>query len=122
MDRWFIFFGSVAACIGVGMGAWGAHGLHAPKVMMAVYQTAVQYHLIHALGLVLAGCISRWFPRSTLVMLAGWLLFIGIVLFSGSLYVRVLMGSPRLGALAPFGGAAFMLGWLLLALGVLRRR
>jgi uncharacterized membrane protein YgdD (TMEM256/DUF423 family) len=122
MDRLFVFLGSLAAGIGVGLGAWGAHGLHASKVSIAVYQTAVQYHLIHALGLVLAGCVSHWQPRSALVKSAGWLFFVGIILFSGSLYIRVLTGASRWGAVTPFGGAAFMLGWLMLAIGVLKRR
>ena len=104
------------------MGAWGAHGLHASQAMLTVYQTAVQYHLTHALGLVLAGCVSRWYPRSTLVKSAGWLFLVGIVLFSGSLYVRVLAGNHRFGAVAPLGGAAFLLGWLSLALGAYHRR
>jgi uncharacterized membrane protein YgdD (TMEM256/DUF423 family) len=122
MDRWFIFLGSLAAGIGVGMGAWGAHGLNAPKAMLAIYQTAVQYHLIHALGLVLTGCVSHWHSRSALVKSAGWLFLVGIIFFSGSLYIRALTGASRWGAVTPLGGAAFMLGWLLLALGVLKRR
>ena len=86
--------------------------------MLAVWQTAVQYHAWHALGLLAVGFV----PPSMWSKAAGGLLAAGIVLFSGSLYALAL-GAPRvLGAVTPFGGLAFILGWLVFAVGVIYAR
>ena len=71
------------------LGAFGAHALKArlSADMLAVWQTAVQYHLWHALGLVAIGLLAQHLPASVPVRVAGWLMLVGIVLFSGSLYV-----------------------------------
>ena len=117
MSRLFIATGSIAAMLGVAFGALGAHGLRAGMTaqLLAVYETGVQYNLIHALGLILVGVIARALPRSKLVVAAGWLMISGIVLFSGSLYVLALSGQAWWGMVTPFGGSAFILGWLSLA-------
>ena len=82
--------------------------------MLGVWQTAVQYHAWHALGLLAVGLC----PETTWVKAAGWLLFAGVVLFSGSLYALAL-GAPRaLGAVTPVGEVMFMLGWIAFAIGV----
>ena len=86
--------------------------------MLAVWQTAVQYHAWHALGLLAIGLSVE----STWVKAAGWLLVAGIVLFSGSLYALAL-GAPRsFGAVTPFGGVMFILGWIAFAIGVIYAR
>ena len=85
--------------------------------MLAVYQTGVQYHFYHALGLIAVGLVLLHFPKSRLVMLSGWLMFAGIVLFSVSLYVLSLTGIRGLGAITPLGGVAFLSAWALLAYG-----
>ena len=107
---------------GVIFGALGAHGLRtgATPHLHAVYETGVQYNLIHALGVILVGVLARSMPRSRLVAAAGWLLIAGIVLFSGSLYVLALSGQAGWGMVTPFGGSAFILGWLTLALAAVR--
>ena len=118
----FIFLGSMNAFVGVALGAFGAHGLKtkvAPE-MLTVWETAVQYHLIHALGLILVGILCQLMPAASLLRPAGWLLLAGIILFSGSLYALVLTGTKPLGMITPLGGVAFLAGWLLLALGVWR--
>ena len=122
MSRLFIATGSIAAMLGVAFGALGAHGLRAGMTaqLLAVYETGVQYNLIHALGLILVGVIARALPRSKLVAAAGWLMISGIVLFSGSLYVLALSGQAWWGMVTPFGGSAFILGWLSLALATVR--
>lgn len=86
--------------------------------MLAVWQTAVQYHAWHALGLLAVGlCAPSGWSKA-----AGYLLVLGIVLFSGSLYALAL-GAPRaLGAATPFGGMAFIFGWLAFAAGVIFSR
>lgn len=120
MDRLFILIGSIAAFAGVGFGAFGAHTLKTrlgPE-LMAVFQTGVQYHLIHALGLFGVGLVLRVYPETVLFKLAGWLFLTGIVLFSGSLYLLAITEIRRLGMVTPFGGVSFLLGWACLAFGV----
>ena len=113
----FVLLGSLSAFLGVALGAFGAHGLKSRVTpeMLAVWQTGVQYHLVHALGLVLVGILCHLLPEASLVRSAGWFLLSGTVLFSGSLYVMVLSDIRALGMITPLGGVAFLVGWLLLA-------
>ncbi|HSG76711.1 MAG TPA: DUF423 domain-containing protein [Burkholderiales bacterium] len=104
------------------LGAFGAHALKArlPAEMLALWSTGVQYHLWHALGMILIGLAAAVVADGMWLRAAGLLLLVGIVLFSGSLYALAL-GAPKwLGAVAPLGGAAFILGWLALALAAAR--
>ena len=101
----------------VGLGAFGAHALKsrlAPD-LMAVYQTAVQYHFWHALGLLAVGILLSHKPGSGALVAAAWLLVAGIVLFCGSLYGLALTGARGLGAVTPIGGAAFLAAWVAVA-------
>jgi uncharacterized membrane protein YgdD (TMEM256/DUF423 family) len=117
-DGTFVLIGSVLGAVAVAAGAFGAHGLKgwlAPE-MLAVFETGVRYHLVHALALLaVAWATTRWSGHA--VVLAGWLFVAGIVLFSGSLYALSLTGVRAFGIVTPFGGAAFIVGWLLLAWG-----
>jgi uncharacterized membrane protein YgdD (TMEM256/DUF423 family) len=117
MDRTFLLVGAVAALIGVGFGAFGAHGLRgrlSPE-MLAVFETGVRYQMYHAFAiLTVAIALSRF--DGPLVRAAGWLFTLGIVLFSGSLYALALTGTTMLGAITPFGGIAFLAGWVCLVL------
>lgn len=112
MDRTFIFVGALAGFVGVALGAFGAHFLK-PRLstdMLAVFETGVRYHLIHAVAiLATAGLMGRASGR--LLTSAGWLFSGGIVLFSGSLYVLALTGISIFGAITPLGGLAFLAGW-----------
>tara|TARA_B100000446_G_C10270683_1_gene240276 strand:- start:73 stop:444 length:372 start_codon:yes stop_codon:yes gene_type:complete len=117
---WFAT-GSVLCGLGVILGAFGAHGLRArlSPEMLVVFETGVRYHLIHALGLLaVAWAASRW-PGSY-VSIAGYLFVAGIFIFSGSLYVLAITGIRWLGAITPIGGVCLIVGWGLLAIGVLR--
>lgn len=109
----FLALGSGFALVAVVLGAFGAHGLRArlPPELLAIYQTAVQYHFYHSLGLVLVGLTMLHLPHSPALRASGWLMATGIVLFSGSLYVLALTGQKWLGAVAPLGGTAFILSW-----------
>lgn len=117
----FIALGGFLAALGVGLGAIGAHALKSrlgPEPL-ETFHTAVRYHLIHAIGLVLVGLLSlhhrsAWFDG------AGWAMLVGVVLFSGGLYVWLGTGSRVFVHIVPFGGTAFILGWLALAVGALR--
>jgi uncharacterized membrane protein YgdD (TMEM256/DUF423 family) len=120
MPRIFLMLGAINAFLCVAFGAFGAHSLKQmiSVEMLAVYQTGVQYHFYHSLGLIIVGLVLLHIPRSKPVLLSGWLMLGGIVLFSVSLYALSLTGIRILGVITPFGGVAFLSAWLLLAYGV----
>jgi uncharacterized membrane protein YgdD (TMEM256/DUF423 family) len=110
--------GAVLMGLAVAMGAFGAHGLRnrLDAYSLSVYEKAVFYHFVHALGILLIGLMARTnIISQTGQARAAWLLLIGIVLFSGSLYALAISGLKILGAITPIGGAAFILGWAVLA-------
>ena len=123
-SKWFLMLGSINMFLAVALGAFGAHALKAslPPDLMAVYHTGNQYHFYHALGLFAVAVAAAWFQPSRLFGLSGAFILAGLILFSGSLYVLSLTGQRWIGMIAPFGGMAFMIGWLLLAAGVCRGR
>jgi uncharacterized membrane protein YgdD (TMEM256/DUF423 family) len=116
MDKMFLLVGAVAGFLAVALGAFGAHGLRSrlSPDMLAVFETGVRYHMYHTLAILIVALmlarIDGWMIRA-----AGWAFTVGIVLFSGSLYVLALTGVTVLGAITPIGGVAFLLGWALLA-------
>lgn len=114
--------GGANAAMVVILGAFGAHALKARLTpeMLAVYHTAIQYHLFHTLGLLVIGLLLLWFPASVYLKWAAWLMLAGILLFSGSLYLLSISGVRWLGAITPLGGVAFIIAWLLFCLGVLK--
>lgn len=123
MSRTFVLIGAVLAMTGVALGAFGAHGLSAHfdanPTLEPTFQTASEYHLIHALGLLAAAwATTRWPGRLT--TWAGWLLLVGVLLFSGSLYILSIANLRMMGAVAPFGGATMIAGWGCLALAAWR--
>ncbi|RAW19584.1 DUF423 domain-containing protein [Paenibacillus taichungensis] len=123
MQRKWMMLGAVLTMLSVAIGAFGAHMLK-EKIgadAIAVYETGVQYHMIHAIGLLIIGLTAGQLGPSTKLKWAARLLFIGIIIFSGSLYVLSISGIKILGAITPIGGVAFIVGWLLLALDVWQR-
>jgi uncharacterized membrane protein YgdD (TMEM256/DUF423 family) len=107
--------------VAVGLGAFGAHGLRqrlSPD-MLAIFETGVRYHVYHALGLFAAAWVLDKNPAS-LANAAGWAFTLGIVIFSGSLYILSISGVRWLGAITPIGGVAFLVGWILLVLAAAR--
>ena len=122
MSKVFIILGSLNAFLAVALGAFGAHGLQnkLTEQMLATYETGVKYHMMHALGLILIGIISRYTSGSVLINWSGWLICAGIVLFSGSLYLLSISGIRWLGAVTPLGGLSFLAGWLLLAVAAFK--
>lgn len=118
----FLLLGSINMAVAIAIGAFGAHGLSG-KVsdkMLANWQTGAHYHLIHALALILIGLTIAKFGNQILLTTAGWLIFTGIVFFSGSLYVMVLTNQKILGAVTPIGGVAFIVGWILYSVAAAR--
>ncbi len=108
--------GAAFALLGVLLGAFGAHALRnsLSAEMLAIYQTGVQYQLIHALGIVLIALLAATQPSRKRLMLAGWLMAAGVLLFSGSLYLLAASGLRMLGAITPLGGVCFIVAWTLL--------
>jgi uncharacterized membrane protein YgdD (TMEM256/DUF423 family) len=109
---------AILLALAVGLGAFGAHGLRnrLDAYLMDIYKTAVLYHFLHALGMLVVSVL----PKTGAVTESGaqtvcWLLLIGILLFSGSLYLLALTGARALGAVTPFGGVAFLAAWVWLA-------
>src|SRR5438128_4402731 len=112
MDRTFFLIGAIFGFLGVAFGAFGAHGLRSrlSPEMLAVFETGVRYHMYHALALLLTGLILARMD-GWLIHAAGWAFAIGIVLFSGSLYLLAVTGTTMFGAITPIGGVAFLVGW-----------
>lgn len=121
MARLFLVLGSLSALTAVALGAFGAHGLKArlSADMLEVFETAVRYHMYHAFALIAVAWIMTHWPQSQ-VHLAGWLFIAGTVVFSGSLYLLSVTGVRWWGAVTPFGGVMFLIGWLWLAWSVWR--
>ncbi|MDR9363973.1 MAG: DUF423 domain-containing protein [Balneolaceae bacterium] len=117
----FLQLGATFMALAVAFGAFGAHIVEGLLTLdrFEVYQTAVQYHFYHALGLLIIGAVSfhisnKWMKWS------GYSMVFGILIFSGSLYLLTLLDIGWLGAVTPIGGFAFILAWVFLLIGVLK--
>lgn len=120
-SRLFMILGSASAFLAVAAGAFGAHALRARLTpnLLTVFETGARYQMYHALALlVVAWAVDRW--GGGMMVWSGWSFVVGTVLFSGSLYALALTGVRGFGAVTPLGGIAFLVGWLLLLVGVIR--
>jgi len=117
MAKLFITLASLSGMLAVMFGAFGAHALRArlDDYAMGVFETAVQYHSYHSLALLAVGVVALSQPQTVLLKSSGWLFLIGILVFSGSLYLLGITGVRWLGAVTPLGGLAFIGGWACLA-------
>jgi uncharacterized membrane protein YgdD (TMEM256/DUF423 family) len=120
--RLFLSIGALSAMLSVMIGAFGAHALRGRVTpdLLAVYQTGAQYHFYHSLGLLAIAAFAARFPHLVALRWSGWLMILGILLFSGSLYVLALTGVRAFGAITPLGGVSFILAWAILAVAALR--
>ncbi|MCF6278226.1 MAG: DUF423 domain-containing protein [Anaerolineales bacterium] len=128
MEKKFFSMGAFFAGLAVAAGAFGAHGLQ--KIVSAesllIWDKAVRYQIYHAFALfVIAWAITQWWDQAKILSNAGWLFVLGILLFSGSLYAFVLTGTLKFGGVSmayvtPLGGAAFVVGWLMLMVAARR--
>ena len=117
--------GAIAMALAVVFGAFGAHGLRdrLDAYSMTVYEKAVFYHFVHGIGLLAVPVLAKvGMLRQSGASLICWLLTLGILLFSGSLYALAISGVRTLGAITPFGGLAFIAAWTLLAWELARHR
>jgi len=117
MPRTFLLLAAFFGFTAVTLGAFAAHGLKSrlPLDLLAVFQTGVQYQMFHALALLALAVLAKQVISNTL-LLAGVLFVLGILLFSGSLYLLALTGTRALGMITPIGGLAFLGGWVCLGI------
>ena len=134
--KFWLTSGAIFAGLGVALGAFGAHGLdrvlksvYPPDEMRSIagltvpatwkylqdFKTGAEYQVTHSLALLVVGLLARDGSRRSLTI-AGWSFLLGIVLFSGSLYVLAVTGIRALGAITPLGGVLFLVGWVSLAI------
>jgi uncharacterized membrane protein YgdD (TMEM256/DUF423 family) len=129
MHKTYLITASLLGGLAVALGAFGAHGLKkiVPADTVATFQTGVQYQVYHSLALLAVGILFEKFPNKW-TKWAGACFIIGILLFSGSLYLLTVLkatdqaGLTGIGIITPFGGIAFILGWIFLVLGIARSR
>ena len=121
-SRIFLTFGALSACLSVVFSAAFAHLPTFAGGLPAMVQTALSQQQFHALGLLLVGLAVGWRESNRWWLASGWLMVVGVLLFSFNIYARAVLGFDTLRALVPWGGGAWILAWLLLALGALRSR
>jgi len=120
--RSFIATAAILMFTGVAAGAFGAHGLKQmlSADMLAIWQTAVTYQMVHGLGMLALGIMLQQ-QDNALLRKAAWAMLAGVIIFSGSLYALALTGVRILGAITPIGGVALLAGWAMLAWAAIRR-
>lgn len=129
MHKGFLKTAFILAALSVALGAFAAHGLknYVSDRAMATFETAVRYQFYHVFALAITGIIYKDFSLPA-IKAAGWLFITGIILFSGSLYLLAMVqgtvqpGYKWLGAITPFGGLSFIGGWILLFIGLLKKK
>ncbi|OBA04433.1 hypothetical protein A9P44_17895 [Paenibacillus polymyxa] len=117
-----LLLGCIMMFLAVALGAFGAHALkkRLSTDMMSIFQTGIQYQIAHGLGLLLLGVLAGNLVHSSLIVTAGWVMLVGILLFSGSLYVLSVSGVKKLGAITPVGGLAFLASWVIVIVAVMQ--
>lgn len=112
ISKFFFFIGAFFSMMAVILGAFGAHALkqRISAEMLSIFEVGVRYQMYHALGLIVLALALHHFPGFALET-AGWLFFVGILLFSGSLYILSLTGNTLWGAVTPLGGLLWIIGW-----------
>ena len=120
ISRALLLVGAINGALVVGLGAYGAHAL-TDAGAVGRFQTAVLYHMFHTLGIVAIGAVAATRTHALLLALAGAVMLLGIVLFCAGLYVAAIAGYGGLLRFAPFGGASFIVAWVLFAAGACRR-
>ncbi|MGV3487918.1 MAG: DUF423 domain-containing protein [Tuberibacillus sp.] len=124
MFKLFAVLGAINAFVAIALGAFGAHGLKdkLSAHYMDIYHTGVQYHMMHAVGLLIVGILADKLAgaQGGLMSWAGWLMFAGIVFFSGSLYLLSVTKIGVLGAITPIGGVLFLVSWVLVVIAVIK--
>src|SRR5690625_7343344 len=110
----FLLLGVINGFLAVALGAFGAHGLEGKvsEKSLGIWDKAVHYQMFHTMALLVTGLLLAKIQSGGMLW-AGWMFFIGIILFSGSLYLYSTTGVKTLAMITPFGGVAFLVGWIL---------
>ena len=116
MARWWLLIASIAGFLGVAGGAFGAHALKSrlSEQMLANFDTGTKYLMVHAVALLVVGTLSGREGTGDLAVV-GWSFTVGMVIFTGSLWIMAMTNQRWLGAITPIGGTALIIGWLALA-------
>lgn len=123
LTKTFLLLGSANALLAVVFGAFGAHALkhRLTEQYLKTFETGVDYHFYHAIGLLIVAILVHQYPSSSgILKWSGWAMFAGILLFSGSLYILSMTQIRWFGAITPIGGIAFIVAWLCLFIGVIK--
>lgn len=120
--KMFLAIASFMMALAIALGAFGAHGLKSilDEYMLKVYNTGIQYHFYNTLGLFIATFIYALKPQSKKIYVSLWLILIGMIIFSFSLYALTILNMPILGAITPIGGTLLIIAWLTLTYGILK--
>jgi uncharacterized membrane protein YgdD (TMEM256/DUF423 family) len=120
--RIFLAIGGLSMLLAVQLSAYGFHGLPdtVTPAQRQSWDWALQMQAYHSLGLILLGVLAQLWPGARLMHWAGWIMVLGVFLFSGSIYAEVLGAPATLGVVTPFGGGVLMLAWLLVAIAAFR--
>lgn len=118
----FLLISSLMMALAIAIGAFGAHGLKAivDESLMKIYHTGVSYHFYNTLGLFAIAFMMTLLPKSKKLVVAGYLIFVGTIIFSFSLYFLVLLKLSFLGAVTPIGGSLMIIGWLIAFFAILK--
>uniref|UniRef100_UPI004048BF62 DUF423 domain-containing protein n=1 Tax=Aliarcobacter sp. TaxID=2321116 RepID=UPI004048BF62 len=118
----FLAISSFMMALAIALGAFGAHGLKAvlSEHMLTIYKTGIEYHFYNTLGLFIATFIYALKPNSKKIYISLWLILIGMIIFSFSLYLLSILNMPILGAITPIGGSLLIIAWLTLSYGILK--
>jgi uncharacterized membrane protein YgdD (TMEM256/DUF423 family) len=117
----FLLLGTINGFLAVALGAFGAHGLEGriSEKALGTWEKAVNYQMFHTMALIAAGLLMAKITSGG-IMWAGWMFMIGIILFSGSLYIYSTTGIRTFAMITPLGGVAFLIGWVLLGTVIAR--
>lgn len=117
----FLLLGAINGFLAVALGAFGAHGLEGKltEQQLNTWEKAVDYQMFHTAALLVVGLLLSKL-NSTSLTWSGWMFLIGIILFSGSLYLYSTTSIRTLAMITPIGGVSFLIGWILLGIAVLR--
>lgn len=118
----FLIFGVINGFLAVALGAFGAHGLEGRITEKAIgtWEKAVTYQMFHTMALLVTGLLLARFQGDGLITTGGWMFLAGIILFSGSLYVYAVTSIKTFAMITPLGGVAFLIGWVLVGIAVMR--
>ncbi|MFC4024921.1 DUF423 domain-containing protein [Oceanobacillus longus] len=118
----FLILGIINGFLAVALGAFGAHGLEGriSEKAIATWEKAVTYQMFHTMALLITGMLLSRFQSEGLLTTGGWMFFAGIILFSGSLYTYALTSIKTFAMITPIGGVAFLIGWVLVGIAVMK--